>query len=107
MLKILYDKYLDLLGKFLDYVYLVMLFFYECEKYFREIEWMEEVFVDCINGIFLQFVFCLQCCKCLYFFFKSVDLFSCKFKQVLDSVVKQVWSIVCDIVINFVSFDIF
>lgn len=53
MLKILYDKYLDLLGKFLDYVYLVMLFFYECEKYFREIEWMEEVFVDCINGIFL------------------------------------------------------
>lgn len=53
MLKILYDKYFDLFGKLLEYVYLVMLLFFECEKYFREIEWIDELFIDCINGIFL------------------------------------------------------
>lgn len=53
MFKILYDIYFDLFGKFLEYVYLIMLLLYECEKYLREIEWMEDVFLDWINGILL------------------------------------------------------
>lgn len=105
MLKTLYDKHLDLPGKPLEYVHLVMLLLYECEKHPRETEWTEEALVDRINGILLQLVSCLQCRKCPHFFLKSVDLFSCKPKQALDSAAKQAWSIARDIATNPASFD--
>jgi len=105
LLKTLYDKHLDLPGKPLEYVHLVMLLLYECEKHPRETEWTEEALIDRVNGILLQLVSCLQCRKCPHFFLKGVDLFSCKPKQALDSAAKQAWSIARDIATNPASFD--
>ncbi|XP_078371615.1 protein mab-21-like 2 [Oculina patagonica] len=105
MLKTLYDKHLDLPGKPLEYVHLVMLLLYECEKHPREVEWTDDALMDRINGILLQLVSCLQCRKCPHFFLKGVDLFSCKPKQALDSAAKQAWNIARDIATNPGSFD--
>lgn len=105
MLKTLYDKHLDLPGKPLEYVHLVMLLLYECEKHPMEVEWSDEALVDRINSTLLQLVSCLQCRKCPHFFLKGVDLFGCKSKQALDSAAKQVWNIARDIATNPGSFD--
>lgn len=106
MLKTLYDKHLDLPGKPLEYVHLVMLLLFECEKHPRETEWTDESLIDRINGILLQLVSCLQCRRCPHFFLKGVDLFGCKPKQALDMAAKQAWNIARDIATNPGSFDI-
>ena len=106
MLKTLYDKHLDLPGKPLEYVHLVMLLLFECEKHPRETEWTDESLIDRINGILLQLVSCLQCRRCPHFLLKGVDLFGCKPKQALDMAAKQAWNIARDIATNPGSFDI-
>ena len=105
MLKTLYDKHLDLAGRPLEYIHLVVLLLYECEKHPRESDWLEDALVDRINGIFLQLVSCLQCRRCPHFFLKGVDLFACKTKQALDHAAKQAWNIARDIATNPSSFE--
>ena len=67
---------------------------------FLQMEWDDTCIGDRINGILLQLTSCLQNRRCPQYFLPSVDLFKGKSTAAMDSVAKQVWRIVRELLTN-------
>ena len=65
-----------------------------------QMEWDDTCIGDRINGILLQLISCLQNRRCPQYFLPSVDLFKGKSTAAMDSVAKQVWRIVRELLTN-------
>nr|KAG5688752.1 hypothetical protein BaRGS_019237 [Batillaria attramentaria] len=100
ILKTLRDRHLDIPGQPINSYHLKTLLLYECEKHPREMEWDDTCIGDRINGILLQLISCLQNRRCPQYFLPSVDLFKGKSTAAMDSVAKQVWRIVRELLTN-------
>lgn len=65
-----------------------------------QMEWDDTCIGDRINGILLQLISCLQNRRCPQYFLPTVDLFKGKSTTAMDSVAKQVWRILRELLTN-------